>query len=106
LQGDYRWPLTPLADLDVETDYNWQSSTQYQLAETAQTIQGDYGIWNASLGVLFDRFGFTARFLVKNITNQHYSSYLANGTEGSTGVVRWVPRDDSRYVGVDLRKTF
>jgi iron complex outermembrane receptor protein len=106
LQGDYRWPLTALADLDVETDYNWQSSTQYQLAETAQTIQGDYGIWNASLGVLFDRFGFTARFLVKNITNQHYSSYLANGTEGSTGVVRWVPRDDSRYVGVDLRKTF
>jgi iron complex outermembrane receptor protein len=105
-QGDYRWPVTALADLDIETDYNWQSKTQYQLAQTAQTSQPAYGIWNASLGLLFDRYGLTTRLLVKNITDQHYSSYLSNGTEGGTGVVRWVPRDNSRYVGVDVRKTF
>jgi len=106
VEGDYRVPATSFADLDLETEYNWQSSTQYQLAETPQTVQPAYGIWNASLGLLFDRYGLSTRILVKNIANQHYSSYLANGTEGATGVVRWVPRDNSRYVGVDVRKTF
>jgi len=42
--------------------------------------------------------------LVKNILDQHYSSYLANGTNG--GTIRWAPRDDDRYFGVDLRKDF
>jgi iron complex outermembrane receptor protein len=106
VEGDYRMPIAATTDLDVETDYNWQSSTQYQLAQTAQTVQPSYGIWNASLGLIFDRYGLTARVLVKNIANTHYSSYLSNGTEGSTGVVRWVPRDNSRYAGVDVRKTF
>jgi iron complex outermembrane receptor protein len=103
-QGDYRRPLTSVLDVDIETDYNWQSSTQYQLSETPLTIQPAYGIWNASVAVLNPHDGWTLRVLVKNIANQPYSSYLATGNEGSTGVVRWVPRDDQRYFGVNLHK--
>ena len=106
LQGDYRLPVSASADLDFETDYNWQSATQYQLAQTQQTIQGAYGIWNASTALVESKEGLTVRLLVKNIANQHYSSYISNGTEGSTGVVRWVPRDDTRYWGLNVRKTF
>jgi iron complex outermembrane receptor protein len=103
LEGDYRVPLPGAAHLDLETDYNWQSSTQYQLAQTVQTIQPAYGIWNASIGATSEQ-QITVRVLVKNILNQHYSSYLANGNEA--GVVRWVPRDDSRYAGIEVRKDF
>jgi iron complex outermembrane receptor protein len=102
-QGDYRIPATDIFDVGLETDYNYQSATQYQLAETLNTIQPAYGIWNASIALL-GKDNWTARVLVKNILNQHYSTFLANGTDG--GTIRWVPRDDDRYFGIDLRKDF
>ena len=105
-QAEYRWPLMDKIDLDVETDYNWQSATQYQLSQTPQTIQPAYGIWNASVGLVSAPDGWTVRALVKNIANTHYSAYLSSGDEGSTGIVRWVPRDDDRYFGVNLHKDF
>jgi iron complex outermembrane receptor protein len=94
----------PQAGHRLNTDYNWQSKTQYQLAETADTIQPAYGIWNASVGLIDTHDGWAVRFLVKNITDQHYSSYLSHGD--LAGVVRWVPRDDDRYVGVNVHKDF
>jgi iron complex outermembrane recepter protein len=105
-QAEYRWPLMGKLELDAETDYNWQSATQYQLAETPQTIQPAYGIWNASVGLISTPDGWSARVLVKNIANTHYSSYLSGGDEGSTGIVRWVPRDDDTYWGINLHKDF
>jgi iron complex outermembrane receptor protein len=104
LEGDYRTPLNSAFDLDLESDYNWQSQTQYQLSETPNTIQGAYGIWNASVGILGTSNGWSGRVLVKNIADTHYSPYLAGGDLG--GLVRWVPRDEQRYVGVNIRKTF
>lgn len=103
-EGDYRIPVSSSYDFDVETDYNWQTAVQYQLTETPNTIQPAYGIWNASIGLLGTSSGWQARFLVKNILDQHYSPYLSGGT--LAGTVRWVPRDDDTYVGVILRKDF
>ena len=102
-EGDYRIPVNDFFDVGLETDYNYQTATQYQFAETPSTIQPAYGIWNASVA-LIGKDHWTARVLVKNILDQHYSSYLANGTNG--GTIRWVPRDDDRYFGIDLRKDF
>jgi iron complex outermembrane receptor protein len=104
LEGDYRIPVTSAYDVSLETDYNWQSQVQYQLTETPNTIQPAYGVWNASVALLGKTNGWTARFLVKNILDQHYSPYLAGGNLG--GLVRWVPRDDQRYVGINLHKDF
>ncbi len=105
-QAEYRLPVMDKIDVDLETDYNWQSATQYQLAETPQTIQPAYGIWNASIGLINTSDGWSARVLVKNIANTHYSAYLSGGDEGGTGIVRWVPRDDDTYWGVNLHKDF
>lgn len=104
IEQDWRHPLTGTIDIDVDTDYNWQSKTQYQLSQTPDTIQPAYGIWNASLGLIGVRDGWSARVLVKNILNQHYSSYLAHGD--LAGAIRWAPRDDDRYFGVNLHKDF
>jgi iron complex outermembrane receptor protein len=104
VEGDYRLRLTEAFDLDLDTDYNWQSKTQYQLSETPDTIQPAYGIWNASVGLISTRSGWATRVLVKNIANQHYASYLSHGD--LAGVVRWAPRDDTRYVGVNVHKDF
>lgn len=95
--ANYTFTLTEKYGLVLDTDYSWQSRTQYQLAETADTAQPAYGIWNASLA-LTSKDGWQLRGLIKNIANKHYSSYLSGGT--LAGLVRFVPRDDHRYVGV------
>jgi iron complex outermembrane receptor protein len=104
VEGDYRIPITAKFDLDFDTDYNWQTKTQYQLSETPDTIQPAYGIWNGSIGLIDAPDGWNLRFLIKNIADQHYSSYLSHGD--LAGVVRWVPRDDDRYVGFNVHKDF
>jgi iron complex outermembrane receptor protein len=104
LQVDYEEPMTSQLDLDLNTDWNWQSKTQYQLTETADTIQPAYGIWNASFGLINHTGGWSARFLIKNIANQHYSSFLAHGNIAGLG--RFVPEDDTRYFGVNMHKDF
>lgn len=104
VRADYVIPLTDRYDLTVGSDYAWQSKVQYQLTQNPDTVQGAYGIWNANL-VLADEAGKRQlRFLVKNLLDTHYSPYLATGNLG--GVVRWVPRDDGRYVGVAVRQEF
>jgi iron complex outermembrane receptor protein len=92
-------------DTALESDYDYQSKTQYQLTEQPSTIQPAYGVWNADIALLGRENGFQARFLVRNILNQHYSSYLAPTNVGG-GVGRFVPRDDDRYVGINFRKDF
>ncbi|QUD88710.1 TonB-dependent receptor [Phenylobacterium montanum] len=105
VEQDYRRQIADQLSLDVDTDYNWQAKTQYQLSQTPDTIQPAYGIWNASVGLIGTSYGgWSARVLVKNILDQHYSSYLSHGD--LAGVMRWVPRDDHRYFGIDLHKDF
>jgi iron complex outermembrane receptor protein len=41
--------------------------------------------------------------LVKNITDQSYSTFLG---AGATNITRVVPRDDQRYFGITVRKDF
>lgn len=100
----YRFALTHSLDLEVQSDISAKSRTQYQLTETPGTIQPAYYIWNASVALIGANSGWQVRGFVKNITNQSYSNYLANGT--LAGIVRYVPRDDKRYAGFLLRKDF
>lgn len=101
--ASYRLPVATAFDLELQTDVSYRSSTQYQLTQTPNTVQPAYAIWNASIALL-GKDGWEARVLVKNIANQHYSNYLVNGNIG--GTLRYVPRDDARYAGISLRKTF
>ena len=106
LDADARYLIraSDAINLEVATDYGWQSATQYSLAETPDTIQPAYGVWNASAALLGTKGDWSVRLLVKNILDQHYSPYIAYGDLG--GVVHWVPRDDHRYFGVIVHKDF
>lgn len=89
--------------LELNTDYTHKSRTQYQITQNPDTIQEGYGIWNASIALASDK-GWEIRGVVKNITDREYSSFLANGNV--SGVVRFVPRDASRYFGVIAKTNF
>lgn len=99
----YDIPLAGGLNLVLGADYNWQSETQYDIAQSPSAIQGAYGIWNASIALSDRANGWRAALLAKNIGDKSYASFLG---AGGTYVNRVVPRDDQRYFGVDLRKDF
>jgi len=101
---EYRTRLNSAFDVVLSTDYSWKDDTQYSLAETPDTIQKAYGIWNAGVGLVGVENGWQVRAVVKNIADKSYSPYLVYG--GLAGVVRYVPRDNARYWGLSVRKEF
>jgi len=111
VRADYRIPLDDRFVLGLGTNYRWQSRVQYDLSESPDTIQPAFGIWDADLSLTDSDLDWRFGFLVKNILDTHYASYLqssaATSVPGTAGYVgRWVPRDDGRYFGLTLRKDF
>ena len=101
--GAWRLPVGGGNNVELQTDWTYRSDTQFALTQTPSTIQPAYGIWNASIALLHEG-DWEVRGLVKNILDQHYSNLLGNGT--TAGTVRFVPRDNDRYFGVNARKSF
>lgn len=102
VRADYSIPLSNGWDLELSTDYNWQSEVQYNIDQTESTIQGAFGIWNASVALADYNQGWRVALLAKNLTDKSYSPSLTAGSN----VTRIVPRDDERYFGVQVRKDF
>lgn len=102
LSVDYTLPLVDKHALTFSTNYNWQSEAQFSINQTPDTIQPAYGIWNASVAWSAGK-RWRLTLLAKNLTDRHYATNLS--TFGG-GVVRWVPRNDQRYVGLSLHTEF
>ncbi len=94
-------------DLGLNTGVSWQSEVQYDLLQQAGGIQDAYALWDAGVS-LIDRDGrYRASFVVKNITDQYYTSArVANTTPNPAYWRVQVPRDAERYVGIVLRANF
>lgn len=101
--GAWRIPVGDTLKLELQTDWTFRSATQFALTQTPSTIQPAYGIWNASVALINQR-NWEIRGVVKNLLNTHYSNLLGNGT--TAGTLRFVPRDNDRYVGVNANYHF
>jgi iron complex outermembrane recepter protein len=101
VRANYR---TDVAGYLVEfgTDYTWQSETQFDLSTSANTLQPGYGIWNASVSLANVGAGWRVTLVGKNLADKSYSQFLLPGANTQ----RSVPRDDSRYYGVNIRYDF
>lgn len=104
LNADYTRPLNDRFTLSLDSDYTWQSRTQYSLTETPDTIQKAYGIWNMSTTIEDRKHRLRLTLIMRNAINTHYASYMGYGSLG--GVVNWLPRDYGRYGGFTLHKDF
>ncbi|SDH87935.1 iron complex outermembrane recepter protein [Pseudomonas flavescens] len=103
VRADYGIPLGNGLDLELSSDYNWQSEVQFSLDQNPDTVQGAYGIWNASVALADYNQGWRVALLAKNLADKSYTPYIIDST---SNVRRWVPRDDERYVGIQARKDF
>lgn len=101
---DYRQPLSSTLELHANVAYRWQSLMQFQLVDTPDSAQPSYGIWDLSLGLRDPADRWSGWLVVKNVLDKDYSSYRSRGDLG--GIVRWVPRDANRYVGINAQFNF
>lgn len=101
--ADYSLPLAERRKLVFSANHAYQSSQQFSLTQSLDTVQGAYGIWNASVTFSDPTKGWRVALLVKNIGDVNYSKYIQQG-----GGFNWriVPRDNDRYFGVNFRKDF
>ncbi|MFJ5446963.1 TonB-dependent receptor [Methylobacillus methanolivorans] len=103
VRANYAIPLNNGYIVDVGTDYTWQSKQQFVLIpQTDATIQEAYGIWNASVA-LSTQDGWRFAVVGRNLLDRSYATTLSGNATVSH---RFVPRDDARYFGVQVRKDF
>lgn len=103
LRADYSIPLDNGLDVELAADYSWQDEVQFSLDQNPDTRQGAYGIWNASVALADYNAGWRVALLGKNLGDRSYAQMLNTGGDY---LYRAVPRDDQRYVGVQVRKDF
>ncbi|WP_269532777.1 TonB-dependent receptor [Chitinimonas sp. BJYL2] len=89
--------------IETALDYRWQSKVQYDISQFPDTIQPAYGVVDASVAVSSSARGWRAALLAKNLGDKSYANFL---TRSGVGVMRFVPRDDRRYIGLDLRYAY
>jgi iron complex outermembrane receptor protein len=90
-------------EVALKTDYSWQDKQQDSIAQTPDTIQPAYGIWNASIVLTDRKADWDARLVVRNIADQHYYTIIGQANGGLVGTV---PRDFGRFAGVAIHKDF
>jgi iron complex outermembrane receptor protein len=103
VRADYSIALDNGLDLELSSDFSWQDAVQFSLDQNPDTVQGAYGIWNASIALADYNDGWRVALLGKNLGDKSYAQMLASGGDY---IYRAVPRDDGRYFGVQLRKDF
>ncbi|HZU62257.1 MAG TPA: TonB-dependent receptor [Novosphingobium sp.] len=111
--GQYDLPLEKGYGAFASFAYRWQSKVNFSLNQDPMTVQGAYGVFDATLGASADDGRYKLTFFVNNLFNQHYAVNLGNTASGfsATGVAAqgliWQPaRDSFRYIGVKLDASF
>ena len=102
LRVKYTQPLSGSLTLDYGLDANRQSTTNFDLQQQPDSVQPGYTIFNATIG-LQSTAGWRVSVLGKNLGNTSYATFIQNS---GNHINRYVPRDDKRYFGVNLRYDF
>ena len=102
-QIDRYFTVTNNRQIEVSTQYSWQSKVQFSLDQNPNTIQGAYGLLNASIALVDNADDWRVALHVRNALDKSYATLLS--TNGGR-IIRQVPRDDERYFGISFRKNF
>lgn len=108
--GDYTVDLPGLPfDANISLGYTWQSAVQYQLSQDPTTIQKAYGIADLNIGIKErDNGRYSVTLFARNLFDKHYATGLFNFQQllGAESVQQYLPRDFSRYLGVNISVSY
>ena len=103
LRAKYTQSLGGGLSLDYGADVSWQSKVVFDLQQQPDSFQGAYAIYNARIALNSDK-GWSAALIGRNLANTSYSTLVQ--LNPAQAITRYVPRDDSRYFGVNVRYDF
>ena len=89
----YNWPVTEYLDITPSVDFSWRSKIYFDVRNTPELSQGDYGLLNARLNFRHHDWKVDLAFWAKNLTDEIYRT-------GGFSLQNYV----SRYYG--LPRTF
>ncbi len=102
LRAKYTQPLSDSLNLEFGVDANRQSKTNFDLSQQPDSVQPAYTIYNATIA-LASTAGWRVAVLGKNLGDTSYATFIQSS---GNHINRYVPRDDKRYVGVNVRYDF
>ncbi len=103
IRAKYTQGLGNGLSLEYGADYTWQSKTNFSIEQQPDSFQKAYGIINANVALISDA-GWRVSVIGKNLADTSYSTLVQNNP--GAAITRYVPRDDQRYFGVNLRYDF
>lgn len=109
LTGRYDWDLGLLpARAFVQGSYVWQSDVQFSLTQNPNTIQGSYGIFDASVGLADLDDQVQVSFFVKNLLDKDYASFIFQDAiiTNAVNINHYIPKNAERFVGGSVRVRF
>ena len=102
LRASYSQPLSGGLTMNYGVDANYQSKTNFDLQQQPDSVQGGYTIINATIA-LNSTAGWRVALLGKNLGDKSYATFIQSS---GNHINRYVPRDDQRYFGVNVRYDF
>jgi iron complex outermembrane recepter protein len=103
----YYIPLPGSYRLDLESDYNWRSNIQFSANGDPNTVQGSYGLWNASIAFGPSDSKWDVRIFGKNLLNKHFAEFiLPDAGDSKGGYAAFIDRDALAEGGITLEANF
>ena len=102
LRVKYVQPVAKGYTMDYGLDASWQTKVNFDLQQQPNSFQPAYTIYNARVALQSDA-GWTLALIGRNLANTSYSTLIQSS---GSNINRYVPRDDSRYFGVNMRYDF
>jgi len=93
-------------DLDFNAGYVWTGRQQLLLNQDPEGKIGSYGLVNLSVGASSKDGNYRAEFFVQNLTDKFYVTAIGAAQSLPGSKIQFLPRDESRYVGVRLSAAF
>ena len=103
LRVKYTQPLGGGLSLDYGADASWQTKVMFDLQQQPDSFQPEYAIFNARIALQSEQ-GWSVALVGRNLGNTSYSTLVQQNP--AQAITRYVPRDDSRYFGVNVRYDF
>lgn len=107
------WELPLGESLPVKVNFipsvTYQSRTNFDIDQNPMAQQGKYALLNLTVAVATRDDRYKLSFIAKNLTDKFYTAFVTpvgNGTAAGSFARIQVPRDASRYVGVQGQVKF
>jgi iron complex outermembrane receptor protein len=106
---NFETPVSSGIELVMNGNYTWQSEVNFSSNANPRSVQGAYGIGNASIGLQDSGDAWRVSLFVNNLFDQDYVSRIVDDTTARNDpfiLLQQIPRNSFRFFGIRARFGF